>query len=115
KFSIGTLSNGNFSLLLNMSKYSNLHWDFIFSGDIFMKYKPNKFVYKKACEFLGLKNDQVMLVAAHENDLIAAKKSGLKTAYVHRPFEHSDQAKKKPNNNFDYNSSSFTELYQLIK
>ena len=55
KFSIGTLSNGNFSLLLNMSKYSNLHWDFIFSGDIFMKYKPNKFVYKKACEFLGLK------------------------------------------------------------
>ena len=30
KFSIGTLSNGNFSLLLNMSKNADLSWDFPF-------------------------------------------------------------------------------------
>ena len=41
-YSIGTLSNGNFSLLLNMSKFSKLSWDFIFSGDIFKNYKPNE-------------------------------------------------------------------------
>ena len=92
KFSIGTLSNGNFSLLLNMSKYSKLSWDFIFSGDIFLKYKPNEYVYKKATEYLGLETNEVMLVAAHENDLLAAEKSGLKTAYVHRPFEYSSNA-----------------------
>ena len=115
KFSIGTLSNGNFSLLLNMSKFSKLHWDFIFSGDIFMKYKPNKFVYEKACDYLGLKNDEVMLVAAHENDLLAAEKSGLKTGFVYRPFEHSDKPEKRLINNFDYNVNSFIELYNQIK
>ena len=64
-FSIGTLSNGNFSLLLNMSKYSKLNWDFIFSGDIFEKYKTNEYVYKKACQYLDLNPSQVMIFAAH--------------------------------------------------
>ena len=115
KFSIGTLSNGNFSLLLNMSKYAKLPWDFIFSGDIFLKYKPNKFVYEKATEFLGINANEVMLVAAHENDLMAAKKSGIKTAYVHRPFEYSDIAKEKPESNFDYSCNSFIELNKQLK
>tara|TARA_B100000700_G_scaffold308440_1_gene386160 strand:- start:2242 stop:2949 length:708 start_codon:yes stop_codon:yes gene_type:complete len=115
KFSIGTLSNGNFSLLLNMSKYSKLSWDFIFSGDIFLKYKPNEYVYKKATEYLGLETNEVMLVAAHENDLLAAEKSGLKTAYVHRPFEYSSNAKEKPKNKFNYSCNNFLELHQLLK
>ena len=80
-----------------------------------MKYKPNKFVYEKACDYLGLKNDEVMLVAAHENDLLAAEKSGLKTGFVYRPFEHSDKPKKRLINNFDYNVNSFIELYNQIK
>jgi 2-haloacid dehalogenase len=114
KYSIGTLSNGNFSLLLNMSKYSKLPWDFIFSGDIFLKYKPNKYVYKKATEYLGLNTNEVMLVAAHENDLLAAEMSGLKTAYIHRPFEYSNKPKEKPKNKFNYSCNSFVELSQLI-
>ena len=28
------------------------------------------------------------MVAAHENDLQAAQQQGMKTAYVHRPFEY---------------------------
>ena len=96
KFSIGTLSNGNFSLLLNMSKYSKLSWDFIFSGDIFKKYKTNPLVYKEACDYLGLDVNEVALVAAHENDLLAAKKVGLKTFYVERQNEFRDY--KKPTN-----------------
>ncbi len=115
KFSIGPLSNGNFSLLLNMSKFSDLNWDFIFSGDIFLKYKPNKLVYEKAVEFLGLEKSEVMLVAAHENDLLSAQKSGLKTAYVHRPLEYSDSPSKKPQNNFNYSCDNFIELYKSLK
>lgn len=114
KYSIGTLSNGNFSLLLNMSKYSKLPWDFIFSGDIFLKYKPNKYVYKKATEYLGLDADEVMLVAAHENDLFAAEMSGLKTAYIHRPFEYSNKPKEKPENKFNFSCNSLVELHQLL-
>jgi 2-haloacid dehalogenase len=32
--------------------------------------------------------EQVMLVATHKDDLLAAHKLGLKTAFVERPFEH---------------------------
>jgi len=114
KFRIGTLSNGNFSLLLNMSKFSNLHWDFIFSGDIFLKYKPDKFVYEKAVEYLGLEKNEVMLVAAHENDLLSAQKSGLKTAYVHRPLEYTNTASEKPLNQFDFFCDNFIDLNKIL-
>jgi 2-haloacid dehalogenase len=35
-----------------------------------------------------LKPEQVMMVAAHENDLQSAQKHGLRTGFVHRPKEH---------------------------
>ena len=35
-------------------------------------------------ELLGCAPDEVMMVAAHANDLKGAKNAGLKTAYVHR-------------------------------
>ena len=114
-FSIGTLSNGNFSLLLNMSKYSKLNWDFIFSGDIFEKYKTNEYVYKKACQYLDLNPSQVMMVAAHEGDLNAAKKLGLKTAYVNRPLEYSDIPDINKPTDYDYSATDFIDLYKKLK
>ena len=84
---IATLSNGNVSLLTNMAKSGGLPWDCIFSGEIFRHYKPDPETYLGACELLSLKPAQVMMVAAHKNDLFAAKKCGLATAFVHRPLE----------------------------
>ena len=114
-FSIGTLSNGNFSLLLNMSKYSKLNWDFIFSGDIFKKYKTDEYVYRKACQYLDLNPSQVMLVAAHEGDLNAAKKLGLKTAYVNRPLEYSNLPNINNPKGFDYTATDFINLHQKLR
>jgi 2-haloacid dehalogenase len=114
RYSIGTLSNGNFSLLLNMSKHSNLMWDFILSGDIFLAYKPNKYVYKHACNLLDLNPNEVALVAAHENDLIAANEVGLKTAYVDRPFEYSNNNIKRDIEKFDFNAKNFIDLYEKL-
>tara|TARA_B110000438_G_scaffold302960_1_gene362485 strand:+ start:9353 stop:10057 length:705 start_codon:yes stop_codon:yes gene_type:complete len=113
-YSIGTLSNGNFSLLLNMSKHSNLNWDFIFSGDIFLAYKPNKYVYKHACKLLDLNPNEVALVAAHENDLIAASEVGLQTAYVDRPFEYSNKTTTRDIKKFDFNAKNFIDLYEKL-
>jgi 2-haloacid dehalogenase len=110
KFSIGTLSNGNFSLLLNMSKYSKLNWDFIFSGDIFKKYKTNPLVYKEACDYLDLDANDVALVAAHENDLLAAKKIGLQTFYVERENEFEEYKKPSSLSEFDITAKSFIDL-----
>ena len=114
KFSIGTLSNGNFSLLLNMSKYSKLKWDFIFSGDIFKKYKTNPLVYKEACSYLDLDVEEVALVAAHENDLLAAKNFGLKTFYVERKNEFSYYKKHKNLDKFDLVAQDFIDLYHKL-
>jgi 2-haloacid dehalogenase len=88
KFIIATLSNGNTSLLVNMAKHAGLPWDTVFSSDTFKLFKPDPGMYLGAAGALDLKPEEVMMVAAHKQDLRAAAKSGLKTAFVKRPLEH---------------------------
>jgi 2-haloacid dehalogenase len=88
KYIIGTLSNGNVALLTNMAKLANLPWDVILSAELFEHYKPDAETYLGAARLLCLPPEQVMMVAAHNHDLKAAQKSGLKTAFVARPTEY---------------------------
>jgi 2-haloacid dehalogenase len=90
---VSTLSNGNLSLLTNMAKYAGLPWDCILSAELFGHYKPDPEVYLGAARLLGPAPAQVMMVAAHVDDLKAAKKVGLKTALVTRPLEYGPQRK----------------------
>lgn len=87
-FIISPLSNGNVALLTNLAKYAGLPWDVILSAEIFKHYKPDPETYLGAAKILSLRPEQVMLVAAHNNDLAAAKAVGLKTAFVPRPTEY---------------------------
>jgi 2-haloacid dehalogenase len=84
---IATLSNGNVALLVNMAKHARLPWDCILSAEVVHHYKPDPETYLGAADILGLEPGQVMMTAAHTNDLEAARKLGLRTAYVHRPHE----------------------------
>lgn len=84
---IGTLSNGNVALLVELSKAAALPWDCIFSAELFRHYKPDPEVYRGAADLLSLRPADVMLVAAHKDDLAAARRCGMRTAYVHRPLE----------------------------
>ena len=88
KFVIGTLSNGNVALLTNMAKHAGLPWDLVLSAELFAHYKPDREVYLGAARLLGLQPEQVMMVAAHNNDLKAAQDLGLKTGFVPRPTEY---------------------------
>ena len=90
---VSTLSNGNVSLLTNMAKYAGLPWNCILSAELFGHYKPDPEVYLGAAKLLGPAPAQVMMVAAHVDDLKAAKKLGLKTALVTRPLEYGPQRK----------------------
>jgi 2-haloacid dehalogenase len=90
---VSTLSNGNVSLLTKMAKYAGLPWDCILSAELFNHYKPDPEVYLGAAKLLGPAPAQVMMVAAHMDDLIAAKKVGLRTALVTRPLEFGPQRK----------------------
>ena len=93
RYIVSTLSNGNVSLLTNMAKYAGLPWDCILSAELFGHYKPDPEVYLGAAKLLGPAPARVMMVAAHVDDLIAARKVGLKTALVTRPLEYGPKRK----------------------
>jgi 2-haloacid dehalogenase len=85
---ICTLSNGNLGLLANMAKNAGLPWDCILSAEVFKNYKPDPETYLGVAKVFDLTPEKVMLVAAHHNDLAAARTCGLKTAYIERPMEY---------------------------
>ena len=104
KYLLGTLSNGSIIGLSSMAKRARLPWDFIFSSDIFKAYKRDAAVYLGAIELLGLNPNEIMLVAAHNDDLGAARSHGMLTAYINRPYEYGvDQTR-------DFNSEENWEV-----
>jgi 2-haloacid dehalogenase len=87
RYTICTLSNGNIGLLTDMAKRAALPWDCILSAEVFHKYKPDPAVYLGVAQVFDVAPDEVMLVAAHQDDLAHARAAGLKTAYIERPLE----------------------------
>lgn len=93
-FVISTLSNGNLSLLTHMAKRAGLPWDCILSAEVFKAYKPDPRAYLGVAETFEVPPEAVMLVAAHHDDLAAARACGLQTAYIERPTEFGADAVK---------------------
>jgi 2-haloacid dehalogenase len=87
KYTISTLSNGNIGLLTAMAKRAGLPWDCVLSAEVFRAYKPDPATYLGVAKVFDLDPAQVMLVAAHHDDLAGARACGLRTAYIERPFE----------------------------
>jgi len=112
KFLIGTLSNGNVTLLANMGKHSGLPWDVILSAELVHHFKPDDEVYRMALEVLGPEPGSVMLVAAHNGDLVAAARNGLATGFVARPTEYGPHQSKdfEAEHAFDVVAASFEDL-----
>jgi 2-haloacid dehalogenase len=88
RFIIGTLSNGNIGLLTRLSKHAGLPWDVVLGAETARTYKPQPQAYLGNAELLNLKPAEVMLVAAHNGDLAAARACGLRTGFVARPNEY---------------------------
>lgn len=87
RFTIAPLSNGNISLLTDMAKSGGLPWDCILGAELVRHYKPDPEVYMSPVELFDLTPPEVMMVAAHQPDLQVPKRLGLKTGYIHRPYE----------------------------
>ena len=94
RFIIGPLSNGNVSLLTNMAKHAGLPWDMVFGSDLFGHYKPDPETYLGVARLLDLAPGQVMMAAAHNGDLAAARGCGLMTAFFPRPGEYGPHQKR---------------------
>jgi 2-haloacid dehalogenase len=88
KYVLATLSNADVACLVEMAKRAGLPWDCILCAELFRHYKPDPEVYRGAIELLALEPEEIMLVAAHNYDLRAARSHGMATAFVPRPNEH---------------------------
>ena len=86
-FIVASLSNGHVALQIELAKHTGFAWDMIFGADLYRHYKPDAETYLGACGFLGLAPGRVMLAAAHNEDLAAARALGLQTAFLRRPME----------------------------
>lgn len=117
KYIVATLSNGNVALLVNMAKYSKLPWDCIFSAELARVYKPDPRAYQMAIDLLGLRAEQVMMVAAHRDDLRAAQTVGMRTGFVLRPLEAGPQRipDLTPDPTFDVVASDFIDLADQLE
>lgn len=85
---IAPCSNGSIALMTRLARHAGLPWDCILGAEIARDYKPKPAVYLAACAALRLPPAQVMMVAAHNGDLHAARAAGLQTAFVPRPTEY---------------------------
>ena len=113
---IGSLSNGNVALIVNMAKFAGLPWDVVLGAEIARHYKPQPEAYLKSAEILGLEPGECMLVAAHNGDLAAAASCGFRTAFVPRPKEHGpgQTTDLVAENDYDLVAGDFIELAQIL-
>ena len=88
RFIVAPCSNGSIALMTRLAKHGRLPWDCILGADIAQDYKPKLSVYRACAKALRLAPDQVCMVAAHNDDLFAAREAGLKTAFLPRPTEY---------------------------
>ena len=112
KFVVATLSNGNISLLANMAKHAGIPWDCLLSAEITGAFKPDPECYKKAALLLDCKPEEILMVAAHKGDLLAAAEVGFKTAFIPRPLEAGPNKKIDlvPDPSFHYVAPNLHEL-----
>ncbi len=112
RYMTATLSNGNVSMLVDINKNAGMPFDCILSAENARRYKPDPAVYLTAAELLSVEPGDLMLVAAHPDDLRAAHAVGLMTAFVPRPQEHGPDktAPSTTDVHLDYTAADFNDL-----
>ena len=87
RYLVTPLSNASFIGMVELARFAGLPWDCIITAENARCYKPRPEVYRTAISLLGLGPEDVMMVAAHNYDLVAARAEGMATAFVPRPLE----------------------------
>jgi 2-haloacid dehalogenase len=112
RFVIAPNSNAHIALLVDIARWARLPWDVVLGAEIAHAYKPDPEVYLRSVEALRLDPSQVIMVAAHNGDLLAAARCGLRTAFVPRPTEHGpgQTTDLRPEHEVDLVVANFVEL-----
>ncbi len=112
RYIIGPLSNGSIALLVNMAKRAGLPWDVILGADVSRAYKRHPQAYLATAEVLGIEAGELMLDAAHNDDLAAARSCGLASGFVARRTEHGpgQTTNLEPEQEWDIIAADFVDL-----
>ncbi|MCY3855684.1 MAG: haloacid dehalogenase type II [Rhodospirillales bacterium] len=112
RFLLAALSNGHVALIVNMARHAGLPWDAPLGAEMARQYKPRAEVYDNTIRMLGLLPQETMMVAAHNDDLRAARGRGMRTAFVARPTEYGPRqtADLEPDEAWDVAASDFFDL-----
>lgn len=81
------LSNSSISGLKAQLEFAGIseYFTHILSTEQINTYKPYPKVYRWACDEVGVKCENAMMIAAHGWDVSGAKAVGMQTAFVNRP------------------------------
>lgn len=88
RFVTVAVSNGHTALLVDLARHGDLRFDCLLSAELAHAYKPAPEVYLTAARLLCLDPAELMMVAAHPGDLRAARRAGLRSAFIERPLEY---------------------------
>ena len=110
KYILAPCSNGNIALMADIGRRNAFPWDAILGSEIARDFKPKPQVYLATAEALNLHPDQVMMVAAHSDDLRSAASNGLHTAHVARPQEIPGVSENGPRVPVDFAARSMEDL-----
>ncbi len=117
RYTLATLSNADMADMVKLAKHSDLPWDMILTAELAQSVKPDPKVYQIVPRYLGLKPEEIMMVACHKADLQGAAAQGLRTAFVARPLETGPNVSTdiRADAHFDLNVTSFGELGDLLQ
>ena len=107
KYQLVILSNGEGRYLEHLVK-NRIGIDFhaILSAELVGQFKPHPSVYRFAAKSLELEPGQIMMVASHSFDILGARHSGFRGAYVNRYGLPYDESEYRP----DLTTVDFNEL-----
>jgi 2-haloacid dehalogenase len=75
------------SLVIDVSRRNALTWDSIVSCEMIGTYKTQPQAYRTCAQWLGYRPNELLMVASHNFDLMAARAEGYLSAFVQRPAE----------------------------
>lgn len=113
---VAPCSNGSIALMTRIARFAGINWDCILGAEIAQTFKPNPQAYLRSVHALGLEAHEVVMVAAHNDDLFAARDCGLGTAFIARPTEHGKNQKTDlaPTGSWDFVAENIEDLSKLI-
>lgn len=114
RYTVAVLTVLSWSIAVDCSKRNELWWDGIMSCEMLGAYKPDTPAYLRGAELLGLRPEQVMMVASHPADLRASMKAGFRTAFVLPRYDEPGGNDDGNAEDFDVVASDFTALADQI-